>query len=84
MESSSQEVEEISFIKEEYGKSKRPMQPMVYDPRPVELQHTTAAEIEALRDALSATRKDIAFLHVLPLPSPIASNSGKGSIIMTL
>jgi hypothetical protein len=44
------------------------MQPMVYDPQPAELQHTTAAEIEALRDALFAIRKDIAFLHVLPLP----------------
>ena len=72
-----QEVEEISFIKEEYGKSKRPVQPMVYDPRPVELQCTTAAEIEALRDTLYATGKDVAFLHVLPLPNPIASNSGK-------
>ena len=50
---------------------------MVYDPRPAELQRTTAAEIEALRDTLYATGKDVAFLHVLPLPTPTASNSGK-------
>ena len=72
-----QEVEEIMFVKEEYGKSKRPMQPMVYDPRPTELQHTTTTEIEALRDALLATGKNVAFLHVLPLPNSIVSNSGK-------
>ena len=73
-----QEIDEITFVKEEYGKSKRPMQPMQYDPRPAELQHTSADEIKVLRDALLATGKDVAFLHILPLPSPIASNSGKG------
>ena len=72
-----QEIDQITFIKEEYGKSKRPMQPMQYDPRPAELQHTSNEEIIGLRDALLATGKDVAFLHVLPLPSPIASNSGK-------
>ena len=73
-----QEVEGIAFVKEEYGKSKRPVQPMIYDPQPAELQHTTAAEIEALRDALLATGKDVAFLHVLPLPNSTLSNAGKG------
>ena len=59
-----QEVEESETTElEEYG------QPMVYDPRPPEFRHTTAAEIEALRDALLATGKDILLLHVLP-PKP--------------
>ena len=73
-----QEVDEIIFVNEEYCKSKRPVQPMQYDPRPAELQHTTADKIEGLRDALLSTGKDIAFLHVQSLPIPIASNSGKG------
>ena len=55
-----QEVEEIAFIKEEYGKNKQPSLSMVYDPRPVEFQHTTSIEVEALRSKLSDTGKDIA------------------------
>ena len=45
---------------------------MIYDPRPTDLMSTSEAEILSLRDRLSETNKDIAFLHLLPctLPSP--------------
>ena len=34
---SPQEVEEIAIVKAEYGKSKHPTQPMIYDSQPAEL-----------------------------------------------
>ena len=73
-----QEVEEIAFIKEEYGKSKRPLPSMVYDPRPTEFQCTTSAEVESIRDTLLASGSDIALLHLLPLANSLMSKPGKG------
>ena len=69
-----QEVEDITFVKEEYGKTKRQLQSMAYDPRPTEFQCTTTTEVKLLRDTLSASGKDIAFVHLLPLTN---SNEGK-------
>ena len=72
----SREVEEIAFVKEEYGKNKRHSGTMVFDPRPIELQCTSPGEVSALRNSLADVGKDIAFLHLLSLPAPIPSRSG--------
>ena len=78
-----QEIDEITFIKEEYGKSKRPMQPMQYDPRPAELQHTSTDEIRGLRDALLAV-KMLPFCTSCPFQAPLHQIQVRDSIIMRL
>ena len=55
----SADVEEIKFIKMEYGKQKRKPMVVPYDPRPVPLQCTSA---QSLRQSLECK----ALLHVLP------------------
>ena len=65
----SHEVDDISFVKDEHGKTKKTPQSMVYDPRPPELQKTTAREISTLRDTLANTGIPSSFLHLLPLPN---------------
>ena len=62
----SADIEEIKFIKMEYGKTKRKPTVVPYDPRPVPLRCTTAEEIQSLRQALESKGSDIALLHVLP------------------
>ena len=41
-------VADISFVKHEHGKQKRPTSSMVYDPRPIEMQSTSDTEIASL------------------------------------
>ena len=62
----SADIEEIKFIKMEYGKMKCKPTVVPYDPRPVPLRCTTAEEILSLRQALESKGSDIALLHVLP------------------
>ena len=68
-------VEDIPFVKYEYGKEKRQAQQMAYDPRPIDLAATTSSDIELLRESLTETKKNIALLHLLPLSLPTPSNS---------
>ena len=59
---------DIKFVKHVYGKEKRQQSFVVYDPRPTEFASTSAHDIEALGKNLMDTGRDIALLHVLPLP----------------
>ena len=71
----SREVDDITFVKEEYGKEKRRTLSMVYDPRPTEFKSTSVAEISTLRDGLSSTGKAVSLLH-LPLPDSTIPTAG--------
>ena len=73
----SHEVDDISFVKDEHGKTKKAPQSMVYDPRPPELQKTTAQEkeISTLRDN---TGIPSSFLHLLPLPNLTGASLNTG------
>ena len=63
-------VDDITFVKPEFGKSKKQMRYVPYDPRPTELSSTSDADISSLREKLSKIEKDIALLHVLPCSLP--------------
>ena len=63
-------VDDITFVKHELGKSKKQMQYVPYDPHPSELSSTSDADTSSLREKLSKTEKDIALLHVLPCSFP--------------
>ena len=64
-----QEVEEM-FVKEEYGKSKRPMQPMVYDPRPTEASAYNCYWNWSLKRRIVGNRKKCC-LSTRPAPSKL-------------
>jgi len=46
------DVNEIKFVKLEYGKQKCEPKSVPYDPRPVPLQCTSAEEVKSLRESL--------------------------------
>ena len=69
-------MDDITFVKEEYGKEKRRTLSMVYDPRPTEFKSTSVAEISTLRDRLSSTGKAVSLLHLLPLPDSTLPTAG--------
>ena len=63
-------VDDIMFVKHEFGKNKKQTPYVPYDPRPSELSSTSDADISLFRENLSKTGKDIALLHVLPCSLP--------------
>ena len=58
-------LENVKFLKAEYGKEKRALSSNHYDPRPSSLQGTTSGEITALQENLEHLNKPVALLHVL-------------------
>ena len=64
------DVDDISFVKHEYGKNKRQPSSTVYDPRPSEMASTSHHEVTALTQRLRSTGEDVAILHLLPLSLP--------------
>ena len=68
----SRSVEDISFVKYEYGKTKKTAQSVMYDPRPPHMRSTTESCIQSLRDDLLSTGKDIALIHLLPFTASSA------------
>ena len=54
------DVNDIKFVKLEYGKQKHELKSVPYDPRPVPLQCTSAEVITRVSSA------NVAMLHVLP------------------
>ena len=48
---------------------------MMYDPRPIEMQSTSGAEIKSLGQKIIESGEDIGLLHLLPLSLPAPSNS---------
>ena len=66
------DVNEISFVKHEFGKVKRTSSSVLYDPRPLEFAVTSKQEIETLSQKLAAAGKNIALQHLLPVQMPIA------------
>lgn len=67
------DVDDIMFVKYEYGKTKKQAPSMAYDPRPSGLTSTAESEIELLRKRLSETKKEVALLHLLPLSFPTSA-----------
>ena len=68
-------IDDISFVKHEYGKQKRPSQSIVYDPRPPSLRPTSDENVQSLRHELIRTGRNIALLHVLPCSEPVPESS---------
>ena len=62
-------VDDISFIKHEYGKTKKIAESVMYDPRPSTMRSTSDSSVQSLRQNLLRTGKDLAILHLLPNPS---------------
>ena len=58
-------LDDITFIKHEYGKKKKMLESLVYDPRPPSFRSTSEGSIQALGRDLKATGKDIALVHLL-------------------
>lgn len=58
-------VDDIRFVKMEYGKAKRPPMVVPYDPRPIKQRCTTKEEVQSLRQSLEC-KGNVALLHVLP------------------
>jgi hypothetical protein len=58
-------MDSIKFVKAEYGKVKKELS-FNYDPRPVELQRTTSAEIAHLQERLESLSEPAALSYVLP------------------
>lgn len=72
----SEMMEEIKFVKHEHGKVKREIKCHAYDPRPNDLQRTTAEEVSQFKSELSELKRSCAFLHILHSddithPSPV-------------
>ena len=64
-------VDNISFVKDEYGKEKKVPQSLVFDPRPPSLRSTSESSLETLRQDLVKTKKDIVLIHLLPNTSSV-------------
>ena len=64
------DVSGINFIKHEFGKVKRTLSSVLYDPRPSEYTVTSGQEVEMLSQKLAATGKNIALRHLLPVQIP--------------
>ena len=67
-------VADISCVKHEHGKQKRPASSMVYDPRPIEMQSTSHTKIASLRQKIIESGEDIGLIHLLPITLPAPSN----------
>ena len=59
-------VDNIDFVKHPYGKEKKELQSLIYDPRPPALRSTSKSSVETLRQGLLQTEKDIVLIHLLP------------------
>ena len=59
-------VDEITFVKHEYGKKKKQPQPLVCDPRPPAFRTTSESSVHRLKEDLQKTGKDIVLVHLLP------------------
>ena len=64
------DVDDIQFVKYEYGKKKRQPSSTVYDPRPSEMALTSHHDVRLLAEQLQATGEEVALLHLLPLELP--------------
>ena len=64
-------IDDITFIKHEYGKKKKLPQPLVYDPRPPSFRSISESRVQTLLQDLQKTGKDIALIHLLPTASSI-------------
>ncbi len=64
-------VGDIKFVKLEHGKVKREATRPWYDPRPPFLQRTTSQEISNFKKDLGSLKTPCAFLHVLPVDTPL-------------
>ena len=64
-------VDDIKFVKYEYGKEKKVPQSLIYDPRPPTYKCTPGSSLDNLRQDLLKTGKDIALLHLLPDASSV-------------
>lgn len=64
-------VDDIEFVKYEYGKEKKVLPSLVYDPRPPAYRCTSESTIDQLRQDLLKTGKDVAILHLIPDASSI-------------
>ena len=62
-------IDDIPFIKHEYGKTKKVAPSVFYDPRPPNMRYTSQSSIETLRSDLLQTGKEIVLLHLLPKTS---------------
>ena len=86
----SRSVDDIPFIKHEYGKTKKVAPSVFYDPRPPNMQSTSQSSIQVLREDLLQSGKDIVLLHLLPssdsdestshLPSASATASSSSAL----
>ena len=68
-----QHIDNIKFVKHEYGKVKREHSAAVYDPRPQHLQHTAESEVEQFCSTLQSFNRPCGFLHVIHAPSPVST-----------
>ena len=68
-------VADILFVEHEHGKQEQPASSMVYDPRLIEMQSISEADIASLGQKIIESGEDIGLLHLLPLPLPAPSYS---------
>ena len=61
----SEVMDEIKFVKHEHGKVKREIKCHTYDPRPIDLQQTTAEEVSQFKSMLCELKRSCSFLHIL-------------------
>ena len=80
----SRSVNNIPFIKHEYGKTKKVALSVFYDPRPPNMRSTSQSSIQILREDLLQSGKEIVLLHLLPssdeTTSPLTCASAAASL----